>query len=163
MDERRTVDVLALAREAVEMAAPGGTVSVEGDAVRADVHPDGLRRAVVNLVSNADRYGQTLRVTVQAASAAVVVAVEDDGPGIADGDREEAMRPFARLDGARSNTAGNVGLGLSIVRDVARAHGGTLRLGRSDLGGLKAEIVLPQAREASRQQAGAADGRPGRT
>jgi len=54
------------------------------------------------------------------------------------------MRPFARLDAARSNTSGNVGLGLSIVRDVARAHGGALRLGVSDLGGLKAEIVVPR-------------------
>lgn len=144
VDERQFVDVLPLLRDAVEMAAPGQGLLVEGDDVVAQVQVDGLRRAVANLVKNALRYGTTVHTTLHVAPGTLVIAVEDDGPGIAEADRDAAMRPFARLDGARSNTVGNVGLGLSIVRDVARAHGGTLRLGRSALGGLKAEIVLPR-------------------
>ncbi len=72
------------------------------------------------------------------------IRVEDDGPGIAAENREEAVKPFARLEPARNQNRGTgVGLGLSIVLDVARAHGGTLRLGESDhLGGFQADIVI---------------------
>ena len=71
--------------------------------------------------------------------------VEDDGPGIPEAQREEAMRAFSRLDEARNqDSGGGVGLGLSIAEDVARAHGGVLRLDASAaLGGLQADIVLP--------------------
>lgn len=144
MDERQSVDLLPLLRGAVDMAAPGRGLPVEGPAFVAQVQADGLHRAVANLVKNALRYGRTVNTSLTVAPGSIVIAVEDDGPGIPEADHEAAKRPFARLDGARSNTAGNVGLGLSIVRDVARAHGGTLRLGRSVMGGLKAEIVLPR-------------------
>ena len=70
--------------------------------------------------------------------------VEDDGPGIPAEARDEAIRPFVRLDPARNQDRGTgVGLGLSIVSDIARSHGGMLRLGDSaDLGGLQADLVL---------------------
>jgi two-component system osmolarity sensor histidine kinase EnvZ len=69
--------------------------------------------------------------------------VEDDGPGIPPDRREEAMRPFTRLDPARNQDTPGVGLGLAIVADIARTHGGSLRLGHSEaLGGLRAELVL---------------------
>ncbi len=145
VDQRQRADLLPLLQAAVDMAAPGRGIAVAGPELRIDVQPDGIQRAVSNLVKNALRYGATVRVSMQGgAGLATVIAVEDDGPGIPGARREEAMKPFARLEGARTNTAGNVGLGLSIARDVARSHGGTLRLGTSDLGGLKAEIVLPQ-------------------
>jgi two-component system osmolarity sensor histidine kinase EnvZ len=74
----------------------------------------------------------------------VRIVVEDDGPGIPMERRDEAVQPFARLDGARDpNKGGGVGLGLSIAADIARSHGGVLRLGESEgLGGLRAELVL---------------------
>ena len=142
-------EVTPLVRAAVEGAAHGEAVPVEGpEGVRMRLSPIGLRRAVGNLVRNAARYGDRIAVRVEPSRHALVVAVEDDGPGIPESDREAAMRPFARLDPARSGAEGNVGLGLAIVQDVARAHGGVLRLGRSDaLGGLRAEIVLPAARK----------------
>jgi two-component system osmolarity sensor histidine kinase EnvZ len=108
------------------------------------IYPTSLTRAVRNLVGNAYRYGDQVRVTVTQTPQVVVISVEDNGPGIPAESRGAAVKPFARLDTARTNTEGNVGLGLAIVQDMARAHGGTLRLGDSDLGGLKAEIVLPR-------------------
>jgi len=71
------------------------------------------------------------------------LSVEDDGPGIAEDRREEAFRPFHRLDQGRNLQTGGVGLGLAIARDIARAHGGDVRLERSSLGGLRATIRLP--------------------
>lgn len=107
---------------------------------------DGLRRAVENLIGNAVRYGNRAEVSAALGPGYFRISVEDDGPGIPASRREEAMRPFTRLDPARNQNAGEgVGLGLSITTDVARSHGGQLRLGEGQkLGGLLAEIVLPR-------------------
>jgi len=103
-----------------------------------------VKRAVENLVSNAVRYGNRADVSVQLTPRSLRIRVEDDGPGIPQSQREQAMKPFARLDEARNQNLGTgVGLGLSIALDIARAHGGTLRLGESQsLGGLSADIVI---------------------
>lgn len=109
------------------------------------LRPTAIRRAVVNLVGNALRYGSRAWVSVQRGEKSLTISVEDDGPGIPPGQRDEAQRPFTRLDPARNQDRGSgVGLGLAIVAEVARAHGGTLRLGQSTAhGGLRADIVLP--------------------
>ncbi|MGI3212095.1 ATP-binding protein [Roseovarius tibetensis] len=103
-----------------------------------------MRRALENLINNAVRYGTRAEVSVTLTDRSLRIRVEDDGPGIPAEDRGEAVKPFTRLEPARNqNRSTGVGLGLSIVIDVARAHGGTLRLGESDrLGGLCADIVI---------------------
>ncbi|MGR3759163.1 ATP-binding protein [Roseobacteraceae bacterium NS-SX3] len=103
-----------------------------------------MRRAVENLISNAVRYGSRARVSVSVTPKFMRIRVEDDGPGIPAAQRSEALRPFTRLDPSRNQDRGaGVGLGLAIVADIARAHGGALRLGESsDLGGLQADIVI---------------------
>ena len=73
----------------------------------------------------------------------VEIRVDDDGPGIPEARREEAFRPFHRLDEGRNLQTGGSGLGLAIARDIARAHGGDLALETSDAGGLRAAIRLP--------------------
>ena len=109
------------------------------------LRPMAIRRAVENLVGNALRYGSTAWVSIHKGGKSLTITVEDDGPGIPAESREEAQRPFTRLDPARNQDKGSgVGLGLAIVAEVARAHGGTLRLGVSEAhGGLRADIVLP--------------------
>ncbi|MEM9909441.1 MAG: ATP-binding protein, partial [Pseudomonadota bacterium] len=117
-------------------AAEGeGSVALRGGA---------MKRAVENLVGNAVRYGSRADVSVHLTPKSLRIRVEDDGPGIPRSQRDQAMKPFARLDEARNQNLGTgVGLGLSIALDTARAHGGTLRLGESEgLGGLQADIVL---------------------
>jgi two-component system osmolarity sensor histidine kinase EnvZ len=74
---------------------------------------------------------------------AIEIYVDDDGPGIKEEDREAAFRPFYRLDEARNLQSGGVGLGLAIARDIARAHGGDVRLENSALGGLRAAVRIP--------------------
>ena len=103
-----------------------------------------IKRALDNLVSNAVRYGGRAEVSVMLSDKSLRIRVEDDGPGIPEERRAEAMRPFTRLDAARNqDMGGGVGLGLAIATDIARAHGGTLRLGSSErLGGLQADIVI---------------------
>ncbi|MGC1502862.1 MAG: ATP-binding protein [Sulfitobacter sp.] len=103
-----------------------------------------IRRAVDNLISNAVRYGARAEVSVMLTDKTLRIRVEDNGPGIPEDRRVEATRAFTRLDPSRNQDLGSgVGLGLAIATDIARAHGGVLRLGESRrMGGLRADIVI---------------------
>lgn len=115
------------------------------------LRPKALRRALENLIGNAVRYGTNCQVSVALTDRSLRITVEDDGPGIPTDARDRALRPFVRLDPARNQDRGSgVGLGLAISADIAKAHGGVLRLGESaDLGGLKAEIIIGYLAEVS--------------
>ncbi|WP_050602327.1 ATP-binding protein [Ruegeria sp. 6PALISEP08] len=108
------------------------------------LRPVAIRRAVENLIGNAVRYGTRAEVSLTVNPKSLRIRVEDDGPGIPIEQRTEAVKPFTRLDPARNQNQGSgVGLGLAIVADIARAHGGTLRLAKSErLGGLCADIII---------------------
>ena len=108
------------------------------------LRPGAIRRAIENLINNAVRYGTRAEVSLVLSNRSLRFRVEDDGPGIPAEQRDEAVKPFARLEPARNQDKGSgVGLGLSITMDIARAHGGSLRLGKSErLGGLAADIII---------------------
>lgn len=118
-----------------------GEMSGSGDI---ELRPLALRRATENLIGNAVRYGEHCRVSVKSSPRSLRIRIEDDGPGIPAEKREDAIKPFVRLDPARNQNKGpGVGLGLAIAADIARRHGGVLRLGVSDdMGGLCADIVF---------------------
>lgn len=105
-----------------------------------------LRRALVNLVDNAARYGEAaiaVRLTTDRGQA--VLAVDDDGPGISPGEREQVFDRFVRLDEGRSRDEGGAGLGLAITRAIAVRHGGTVAVSDSHLGGASFVVTLPCA------------------
>jgi two-component system osmolarity sensor histidine kinase EnvZ len=122
-------------REDVTISAP--------EHVTVSVKRAGLRRVLTNLVDNALKHGKRVAVSLTQDERLVEIAVEDDGPGIPEHRREEAFRPFHRLDQGRNLQSGGSGLGLAIARDIARAHGGDIILGKSAMGGLKAMVRLP--------------------
>ncbi len=141
------LDVTALVSEIVADAQRSGrSVELVDSEGSEPVHLRrvAIRRAVENLVGNAVRYGTRCEVGVRITERSLRIRIEDDGPGIAPEHREDALRPFVRLDPARNQDRGTgVGLGLAIAADIARAHGGVLRLGASErLGGLCADIVI---------------------
>lgn len=163
--ERMVDEFLSFARgdamEAAEEVDPVAFLStVVADAVRAGqvvtlgpldwpggklrLRPQAVRRALENLLGNAARHAKRAQVSLITSGRLVRLVVEDDGPGIPEAAREAAMEPFQRLDAARDpNRGGGVGLGLAIAADVARSHGGALRLTDSEaLGGLRAELML---------------------
>ncbi|HET8996767.1 MAG TPA: ATP-binding protein [Acetobacteraceae bacterium] len=107
---------------------PTLTLSLRGNAVR---------RAVTNLVDNARRHAKHIGLAALLQGRSVLVMVDDDGPGIPPDRRESVFRPF------ESGAAGGTGLGLTIARDIVRAHGGEILLEDSPLGGLRAQIRLP--------------------
>ncbi len=109
-------------------AAPGLTLSLR---------PDAMRRAITNLVDNARRHAARVALSASTVGRSVQVTVDDDGPGIPPDRRESVFRPF------ESDATGGTGLGLTIARDIVRAHGGDILLEDSPLGGLRARIRLP--------------------
>ena len=104
-----------------------------------------LQRMVQNLADNAARHarGSVGFVLRENSSGSTQLCVEDDGPGVADVDRQRIFERFVRLDGARARDAGGSGLGLAIVAEIVAAHGGTISVGTSPLGGARFEVVLP--------------------
>lgn len=140
-------DPVELVQRVVENARRGGRNvnlgPVQGVGL-VNLRPMAVQRALENLIGNAVRYGKACQVSLSISPRAVRFSVEDDGPGIAADQREEALKPFTRLEPARNQNRGSgVGLGLSIAFDIARTHGGTLRLGTSEsMGGLQVDLVL---------------------
>ncbi|WP_170514450.1 ATP-binding protein [Ruegeria atlantica] len=142
-----SVDPKVLLEQIVKDARRAGhevdLISVEGEGT-VMLRPTAMRRAVENLIGNAVRYGNRADVSLSITPKSLRIRVEDDGPGIPPEQRSEAVKPFARLDPARNQNQGTgVGLGLAIVSDIARAHGGVVRLSKSErLGGLCADIII---------------------
>jgi signal transduction histidine kinase len=145
---RRPVDLDDLAlEEAKRLRAATGlrvdTTAVSAGRVAGDAA--GLRRVLRNLGDNASRHArERLALSVAERDATVVLAVDDDGPGIPDADRERVFERFVRLDGARARDDGGSGLGLAIVAELVAAHGGTVVAAAGPLGGARVEVTLPR-------------------
>ncbi len=106
--------------------------------------PMALARAFSNIIENAARYAKkTIKITERDSVDSIEVIIEDDGIGIPDDRKRDAMRPFVRLDDARGTDTGGTGLGLSIAQTAIENHGGQMFLENSELGGLRVRIVLP--------------------
>lgn len=153
---------LAFARgEGFETPKPTNIAHILGDVVvlakrrgaEVDLHTEGqfvvpvrqnaFKRCISNLLDNADRYATHVSIRTGKRGDAIEIIVDDDGPGIPKHLRDEAFKPFFRLDESRNPETGGVGLGLTIARDIIRGHGGDIILGNSPSGGLRARLTLP--------------------
>ncbi|UFW47773.1 MULTISPECIES: ATP-binding protein [Bradyrhizobium] len=123
----------------------GHVVHYDGPAsATAAARPDDLHRGVTNLVENAVRFGAEVTIRLDASSTTLVIDVEDDGPGISDARKQEMLEPFVRGDDARTmDDSTGFGLGLSIARAIAIAHGGELSLHDREPHGLIVRMQLP--------------------
>lgn len=140
----QTIDLGDLARDVAMGQAHRIEVTVSSvPKLTLRVRPLAVKRALANLIGNAADYGSAVQVTVTHMDSEAVVIVEDNGHGIDPEHYEDAFKPFSRLDASRNQNMSGVGLGLAVARDVARAHGGDVRLGKAGLGGLRAEFALP--------------------
>ena len=124
----------------------GGTVSISGQALKSlDGKPQALKRCLTNLIANAVKFGTRAEVLI-ADGADLVIRVRDHGPGIPEEELERVFEPFYRLESSRNRDSGGTGLGLTIARDLAQAHGGSLLLANLAGGGLEATLRLPRRR-----------------
>lgn len=141
-DDIRETDIAALVREVANSFGPHLAVSGP-QSVLVPARPLAIKRAITNLISNATKYASDARISIIEGPKFAEIVVDDNGPGIPKDKREEAFRPFSRLDDARSQNAPGTGLGLTLARDTAKAHGGDVRLSDAPLGGLRASLRLP--------------------
>ena len=102
-----------------------------------------ITRCISNLLDNATNFAKKITIKQQKVKRAIMIFIEDDGPGISQSEYENVFKPFYKIDKSRNQKKSSVGLGLSIASDIVRSHGGNIELGKSDLGGLKIKIVLP--------------------
>lgn len=141
----RPADLAALVEDAVAGARrEGGRIDV---ALRGDLtlplKSQAMSRCLANLIGNAVRYAANVRVTAIRREDVAEVIIDDDGPGIPPEFRELVFKPFYRIEGSRNPKTGGVGLGLTIARDVARAHGGNILLEDGPMKGLRVRLLLP--------------------
>tara|TARA_Y100000590_G_scaffold175152_1_gene200142 strand:+ start:1488 stop:2807 length:1320 start_codon:yes stop_codon:yes gene_type:complete len=100
-------------------------------------------RCLVNLIDNAAKFAENVKIKQKKIKKFVIIFIEDDGPGIPISEYENVMKPFYKIDKSRNQKKSSVGLGMSIASDIIRSHGGNIELGKSDMGGLKINISLP--------------------
>ena len=138
MEQAQSIDLSSMLGDVAAGARRAGAeVALEVPAgVTVLLRPDALRRAMTNLLDNARRHAKRIAVSARPGDRNVEVLVDDDGPGIAPDRRESVFRPF-------ETGGGGTGLGLTIARDIVRAHGGEILLEQSPMGGLRARIRLP--------------------
>lgn len=127
-----------------EMSETGAATEIEtGEKVVLEGDPMALRRLFANLLDNAVKFGGAARARVFRQDRHAVVEIDDDGPGIPQQDRERVFEPFYRREPSRNRQTGGAGLGLAIVRSIARGHGGDVALVNRQGGGLTARVQLP--------------------
>ncbi len=139
-EQPQPTDIAPLIEDLAARAARGGAAIALDLAhlPQAVVRPEAMRRALSNLLDNAARHAHRIVVAAAPEGGQMLrIVIDDDGPGIPAERREQMLRPF------ESGSAAGTGLGLAIARDIVAAHGGTLRLDTSPLGGLRVAITIP--------------------
>ncbi len=139
------LDLTALLESMVDdYVDTGHRVALETqESLRISGRPQALRRAIGNLIDNGLKYGSQVSVEAVQGNGCLWITVDDDGPGLPEQELERVFEPFYRLESSRSRETGGVGLGLSIVRQVARSQGGDVVLENRSGGGLRAVLSLP--------------------
>ena len=142
----QTVDVTALLESIQEdQMETGGEVEIlQSPKIYYPGKPQALKRAIINLVENAIKYGQKATVSMEEAPKELRITVRDEGPGIPEDKLKLVTEPFYRLETSRCRDTGGSGLGLAIAKAIAEIHGGTLTLANCPEGGLQATLSLPR-------------------
>ena len=145
-DPQRTRLELSSLLESIvdDMAETGADVSVgKAEKVVIDADSLALRRLLTNLIENAIKYGARARCSLSVHDRLAEIDIEDEGPGVPTPELNRVFDPFYRREPSRNRQTGGIGLGLSVARSIARAHGGDVALQNRPQGGLRAKVTLP--------------------
>lgn len=145
-EKPRRANLAAIVMTLTDAAADAGQpVTYQGPArATVVVRPLGIKRALANLINNAVAYGKAARVYLAVGDGAVVITIDDDGPGIPSAQWESVFEPFHRLEQSRNRDTGGTGLGLTIARQAISREGGTIAFENRAGGGLRVTVTLPR-------------------
>jgi two-component system, OmpR family, sensor kinase len=145
-EEVRSINLMSILQTLVDDATDSGaTVTLAGPAsLVLPGRPMALKRALSNLIDNAEKYGGSAHVRVAEDSSDIVIHIKDDGPGIPEARMESVFAPFVRVETSRNKETGGFGLGLSIAQAAILGHGGKITLANRTEGGLLVTISLPK-------------------
>ena len=107
------------------------------------VKPVSLERCLMNILANAEKFSQKAIIKLYKKENYLIISLDDNGMGIEEKYRKDVFKPFFRIENSRNKNTGGVGLGLSIVADVIKSHGGDISISESSLGGLSISIKIP--------------------
>ncbi|WCL54509.1 ATP-binding protein [Gimibacter soli] len=143
----RKTDITALVESLCDDLEDEGqpvSLSLLGADISGKCRPSALRRALGNVIANAVKYGGSAHVSLIADADWLVIRVEDNGPGVPEGEVEKIVQPYYRVEQSRNRNTGGIGLGLPIALNIAHAHGGDLHISNRAEGGLRVDIRLPR-------------------
>lgn len=142
----RQIDMNALLESLqANLQEAGATVNIEGRPKKPYWgKPQAVKRCLTNLLDNAVKYGKSATILIDDNDERLDIRIRDQGPGIPQSELERVFEPYYRLEGSRNRGTGGTGLGLTIARGIAEAHGGTLQLANRSEGGLEASLILPR-------------------
>ena len=118
-------------------------LTISGTHIEFNLRKQSFKRSISNIIENSKRYSNNSEISLKKTEDSLIILIDDDGPGIDAQDRENAMRPFFRLETSRNKSTGGTGLGLSIANNIILSHGGKLELLSSPLGGLRVKLSMP--------------------
>ncbi len=118
-------------------------LAISGTQIEFNLRKQSFKRSISNIIENSKRYSNNTEISLKKTEDSLIILIDDDGPGIDVQDRENAMRPFFRLETSRNKSTGGTGLGLSITNNIILSHGGKLELLSSPLGGLRVKLSIP--------------------
>ena len=118
------------------------SLSLEGN-LEINIRPNSIKRCLTNLIDNGLSFGKKVEILSNKTKNNITIIIDDDGPGIAENEYQNVMKPFYRIDKSRGQNKSGVGLGLSIANDIIRSHGGNISLDKSPLNGLRVKVSLP--------------------
>jgi signal transduction histidine kinase len=145
-EPRQTFDLVSLLQSVCDdLSDAGHTIGFHSEGrLPYECRPIALRRALTNVIENAVKFGNQAWVSLDARDDTVLIAIDDDGPGIPEQYHADVFKPFQRLEDSRSRETGGTGLGLTVARTIVRAHGGDITLNNRSEGGLRVNILLPR-------------------
>jgi signal transduction histidine kinase len=144
-ESTRTVDLSALLSSICnDLADMGSQVELNAsENLHYECRPTSIKRALLNLIENAIKYGNKAEVSLHQIDQEIVITIDDNGPGIPPDRISQVFEPFFRLEESRNSETGGIGLGLSVAQTIINAHGGDITITNREEGGLHAEVFLP--------------------
>tara|TARA_Y100000590_G_C15427720_1_gene903932 strand:- start:253 stop:891 length:639 start_codon:yes stop_codon:yes gene_type:complete len=142
-EETETVKINDIIEEVVKKYESKKINTNLNENLRINIRPNSIKRCLSNLIDNGLSYGGIVSISSNKMKSNLSIIIDDDGPGIAEKEYQNVMKPFYRIDKSRGQNKSGVGLGLSIANDIIRSHGGIISLHKSPLNGLRVMISLP--------------------